>query len=81
MPYTPTRSDDWIALRLDRKSWRACTPFDDTTGQVSGAWVRGRPPFIERGFKQWCRKNAPVHTECEPGNAPACLVNGTPKYE
>ena len=25
------------------------TAFDDTTGQVSGAWVRGRPPAAEPG--------------------------------
>jgi hypothetical protein len=24
--------------------------FDDTTGQVSGTWVRGRPPATEPGF-------------------------------
>ena len=26
------------------------TAFDDTTGQVSGAWVRGRPPAAEPGL-------------------------------
>jgi predicted enzyme related to lactoylglutathione lyase len=26
------------------------TAFDDTTGQVSGTWVRGRPPAAEPGF-------------------------------
>ncbi len=31
MPHTPTRSNDWIALPLDRKSWRARTPFDGGT--------------------------------------------------
>ena len=26
------------------------TAFDDTTGQVSGSWVLGRPPATEPGF-------------------------------
>jgi predicted enzyme related to lactoylglutathione lyase len=26
------------------------TAFDDTTGQVSGAWVTGRPPAAQPGF-------------------------------
>src|SRR6266487_3272029 len=26
------------------------TAFDDTTGQVSGTWVRGRPPASEPGL-------------------------------
>ena len=26
------------------------TAFDDTTGQVSGAWVTGRPPALQPGF-------------------------------
>ena len=26
------------------------TAFDDTTGQVSGAWVLGRPPAAQPGF-------------------------------
>jgi hypothetical protein len=26
------------------------TAFDDTTGQVSGAWVRGRPPASQPGL-------------------------------
>ena len=26
------------------------TAFDDTTGEVSGAWITGRPPLVEPGL-------------------------------
>ena len=33
-----------------RKRGDGHTAFDDTTGQVSGAWVLGRPPAAKPGF-------------------------------
>jgi len=33
-----------------RKRGDDATAFDDTTGQVSGAWVLGRPPASEPGL-------------------------------
>lgn len=33
-----------------RKRGDGHTAFDDTTGQVSGAWVLGRPPASKPGF-------------------------------
>lgn len=33
-----------------RKRGDGSTAFDDTTGQVSGAWVLGRPPAEIPGF-------------------------------
>ncbi|HUI41546.1 MAG TPA: VOC family protein [Terriglobia bacterium] len=33
-----------------RKRGDGATAFDDTTGQVSGAWVLGRPPAREPGL-------------------------------
>jgi predicted enzyme related to lactoylglutathione lyase len=33
-----------------RESGHGRTSFDDTTGQVSGAWVLGRPPAREPGL-------------------------------
>jgi len=33
-----------------RQRGDGATAFDDTTGQVSGAWVLGRPPTTEPGF-------------------------------
>ncbi len=33
-----------------RKRGDGSTAFDDTTGQVSGAWVLGRAPAAEPGF-------------------------------
>jgi predicted enzyme related to lactoylglutathione lyase len=32
-----------------RKRGNGSTAFDDTTGQVSGSWVLGRPPAAEPG--------------------------------
>ncbi|HXA86044.1 MAG TPA: VOC family protein [Candidatus Dormibacteraeota bacterium] len=32
-----------------RKRGNGSTAFDDTTGQVSGAWVLGRPPAAQPG--------------------------------
>ncbi len=37
-----------------RKRGDGSTAFDDTTGQVSGAWVLGRPPG-QRGRHHRCR--------------------------
>ena len=33
-----------------RKRGDGATAFDDTTGEVSGAWVRGRPPASAPGL-------------------------------
>ena len=33
-----------------RKRGDGATAFDDTTGQVSGAWVTGRPPSTDPGL-------------------------------
>src|SRR5271163_669411 len=33
-----------------RQRGDGATAFDDTTGQVSGVWVLGRPPSTEPGF-------------------------------
>ena len=33
-----------------RKRGDGATAFDDTTGQVSGAWVLGRPPAVTPGL-------------------------------
>ncbi len=33
-----------------RKRGDGSTAFDDTTGEVSGAWVRGRPPAEKPGL-------------------------------
>lgn len=33
-----------------RKRGDGTTAFDDTVGQVSGAWVLGRPPSVEPGL-------------------------------
>ncbi len=33
-----------------RKRGDGATAFDDTTGEVSGAWVRGRPPAEKPGL-------------------------------
>ena len=33
-----------------RKRGDGSTSFDDTTGEVSGAWVRGRPPDTQVGL-------------------------------
>ncbi|HEY1435011.1 MAG TPA: VOC family protein [Thermoanaerobaculia bacterium] len=33
-----------------RQRTNGSTAFDDTTGQVSGAWVPGRPPASQPGF-------------------------------
>ena len=33
-----------------RKRGDGATAFDDTTGEVSGAWVRGRPPADRPGI-------------------------------
>jgi hypothetical protein len=33
-----------------RKRGDGSTAFDDTTGEVSGAWVRGRPPAVRPGL-------------------------------
>jgi predicted enzyme related to lactoylglutathione lyase len=33
-----------------RKRDNGSTAFDDTTGQVSGTWVRGRPPSVQPGL-------------------------------
>jgi predicted enzyme related to lactoylglutathione lyase len=33
-----------------RKRGNGATAFDDTTGEVSGAWVLGRPPTAEPGL-------------------------------
>jgi hypothetical protein len=33
-----------------RKRGDGSTAFDDTTGQVSGTWVRGRSPAVEPGL-------------------------------
>lgn len=33
-----------------RKRGDGATAFDDTTGQVSGAWVLGRPPMSQVGL-------------------------------
>src|SRR5712691_2974166 len=39
MPYTPTRSNDWIALRRDRQSWDLALPL------TGGPMVRPRNHF------------------------------------
>ena len=33
-----------------RRRGDGATAFDDTTGQVSGSWVLGRPPAAQPGF-------------------------------
>jgi predicted enzyme related to lactoylglutathione lyase len=33
-----------------RKRGDGSTAFDDTTGQVSGSWVHGRPPAVKPGL-------------------------------
>jgi predicted enzyme related to lactoylglutathione lyase len=33
-----------------RQRGDGCTAFDDATGEVSGAWVRGRPPAGQPGL-------------------------------
>ena len=47
------RSADFYAAVFGwniRKRGDAATAFDDTTGQVSGAWVLGRPPAAHPGL-------------------------------
>jgi uncharacterized protein len=47
---TSARSADFYAKVFGwsiRKRGDGATAFDDTTGQVSGAWVLGRPPMSQ----------------------------------
>lgn len=47
------RSADFYRLAFGwniRQRGDGATAFDDTTGQVSGAWVLGRPPASEPGL-------------------------------
>ncbi len=46
------------------------TAFDDTTGQVSGTWVRGRPPAAAPGLLIYIMVDS-VATTCE-----AVVANG-----
>src|SRR2546425_3887935 len=54
MPSTDiARSSDFYKLVFGwniRKRGDASISFDDTTGQVSGAWVLGRPPAAKPGL-------------------------------
>ena len=54
MPATDiTRSADFYRRAFGwniRKRGDGATSFDDTTGEVSGAWVLGRPPAAQPGL-------------------------------
>ena len=37
-------------MQFSRRRGASATAFDDTTGEVSGAWVLGRPPAAQPGL-------------------------------
>jgi len=45
-----------------RKRGDGATAFDDATGQVSGAWVRGRPPMEKVGILFYVMVNSVADT-------------------
>lgn len=53
-----------------RQRGDGATAFDDTTGQVSGAWVLGRPPAAEPGLLVYIMVDAAAET------VDAVLANG-----